>query len=47
MINAIKQNIMLGNQAPRAGERERLFEKVAANLEMITKAAPRTMPIAR
>ena len=38
---------MLGSQAPSAGASERLLEKVAANLETMTKAAPRIIPMAK
>lgn len=44
---AINRKIILGNHAPRPGERDRLFEKVAANFETMTKAAPRMIPMAR
>ena len=47
MIKATTLHIRLGIQAPKAGDKERLLENVAANFETLTKAAPRIIPIAR
>lgn len=44
---AMTPKTILGNQTPKAGDKDKLLLNVIENLEMITKQAPKTTPVAR